>query len=191
MLYLHKTIIRDNLFYLRSNCNYKTLFLFVFEKKIPIKIIDPHVALVKMQSWCAYQERAQQDARDKLYELGMWPEAVENIIAQLIQDNFLNEERFACSFARGKFTIKKWGRIKIKQELKQKRVGDYCLKKAMKEIDENEYIETLKKIMESKRKLIKEPNKIKLQYKLMNYALSKGYEKDLVFDVLNNHQEEI
>jgi len=160
----------------------------MIEKKASIKITDPHLALVKMQGWCAYQERSQQDARDKLYELGMWTEAVENIIVQLIQDNFLNEERFACSFARGKFNIKKWGRIKIKQELKQKRVGDYCLKKAMKEIDETEYIQTLKKLIETKRKLIKETNKIKLKYKLMSYALSKGYEKDLIFDVLNGDE---
>ena len=158
----------------------------MFEKKAPLKITDPHLALVKMQSWCAYQERSQQDARDKLYDLGMCEEAVENIIAQLIQDNFLNEERFACSFARGKFTIKKWGRVKIKQELKQKRVGDYCLKKAMKEIDETEYIKALKKLIETKRKLINESNKIKIKYKLMSYALSKGYEKDLIFDVLMN-----
>jgi len=164
------------------------LSLFMIEKKASIKITDPHLALVKMQGWCAYQERSQQDARDKLYELGMWTEAVENIIVQLIQDNFLNEERFACSFARGKFNIKKWGRIKIKQELKQKRVGDYCLKKAMKEIDETEYIQTLKKLIETKRKLIKETNKIKLKYKLMSYALSKGYEKDLIFDVLNGDE---
>lgn len=162
----------------------------MFEKKPSTKITEPHLALIKMQSWCAYQERAQQDARDKLYELGMWPEAVENIIVQLIQDNFLNEERFACSFARGKFTIKKWGRIKIKQELKQKRVGDYCLKKAMLQIDDTEYLNTLKKLIESKRKLIKESNKIKLTYKLMNYAASKGYEKDLIFDVLNDKGEE-
>ena len=161
----------------------------MLEKKAPVKITDPHLALIKMQSWCAYQERSQQDARDKLYELGMWPEAVENIIVQLIQDNFLNEERFAMTFARGKFTIKKWGRIKIKQELKQKRVSDYCLKKALAQIDETEYINTLKKIIDSKSKLIKEPNKLKFQYKLMNYALSKGYEKDLVFDVLNNNEE--
>jgi regulatory protein len=161
----------------------------VLENKTAIKITDPHMALMKMQSWCAYQERCQQDARNKLYELGMWTEAVENIIVQLIEDNFLNEERFAMTFARGKFSIKKWGRIKIKQELKQKRVSDYCLKKALQQIDETEYMNTLKKIMESKRKLIKEPNKIKLQYKLMNYALSKGYEKDLVFDVLNNKEE--
>jgi len=161
----------------------------VFEKKAPVKITDPHLALVKMQSWCAYQERSQQEARDKLYDLGMWTDAVENIISQLIQDNFLNEERFAMAFAHGKFTIKKWGRIKIKQELKQKRVSDYCLKKALKQIDEDEYIKTLKKLIEIKRKLIKEPNKIKLQYKLMNYALSKGYEKDVVFEVLNSKED--
>jgi len=161
----------------------------VFEKKPAIKITDPHLALMKMQSWCAYQERCQQDARTKLYELGLWPEAVENIIVKLIEDNFLNEERFATAFARGKFTIKKWGRIKIKQELKQKRVGDYCLKKAMQQIDETEYMATLTKLIDSKRNLIKEKNPIKLNYKLMNYVLSKGYEKDLVFDILNNKED--
>lgn len=160
----------------------------MFEKKQITKITDPHLGLMKMQSWCAYQERCQQDARNKLYELGLRPEAVENIIVKLLEDNFLNEERFATSYARGKFTIKKWGRIKIKQELKQKRVGDYCLKKAMLQIDETEYIATLKRLMENKRKLIKEKSPIKLNYKLMNYALSKGYEKDLVFDVLNGRE---
>ncbi len=157
----------------------------MLQKKEKLKITDPHLALVKMQNWCAYQERSQQDARDKLYELGLWPEAVENIIVKLIEDNFLNEERFATSFARGKFNIKKWGRIKIKQELKQKRIGDYCLKKAMQQIDEHDYMITLKKLIEAKRKLVKEKNPVKLKYKLMSYALSKGYEKDLVFDVLN------
>jgi regulatory protein len=161
----------------------------VLEKKTTLKITDPHLALMKMQSWCAYQERCQQDARNKLYELGLWPEAVENIIVALIKDNFLNEERFAESFARGKFTIKKWGRIKIKQELKQKRVGDYCLKKAMLQINEDEYIKTLRRLIEVKQKLIHEKSPIKLKYKLMNYALSKGYEKDLVFDVLNDSGE--
>lgn len=156
------------------------------EKKAPVKITEPHLALIKMQSWCAYQERAQQEARDKLYELGMWQEAVENIISKLIEDNFLNEERFAMQFARGKFNIKKWGRIKIRMELKQRRISEYCLKKAMQQIDETEYMATLKKLIESKRKLTKEKNHIKLKYKLMSYALSKGYEKDLVFDVLND-----
>ena len=164
--------------------------MFVLRKKEIPKITDPQLALVKMQSWCAYQERCQQDTRDKLYELGLWPEAVENIIAKLIEDNFLNEERFATSFARGKFAIKKWGRIKIKQELKQKRVSDYCLKKAMKEIDEREYMLTLKKLIDAKRKLVKEKNPVKLKYKLASYALSKGYERDLVFEVFGSIEEQ-
>ncbi|MBC7695461.1 MAG: RecX family transcriptional regulator [Burkholderiales bacterium] len=159
------------------------------EIKTPLKLTDPYLALMKLQSWCAYQERCQQDVRNKLYELGMWEEAVENIIVKLIEDNFLNEERFAMAFARGKFNIKKWGRVKIKQELKQKRVSEYCLKKALQQIDEIVYLTTLKKIMEIKRKLIKEKSPIKLKFKLMNYALSKGYEKDLVFDVLNSEDK--
>ena len=157
----------------------------MFEKKQPIKITDPHLALIKMQSWCAYQERCQQDTRNKLYELGLWPEAVENIIVKLIEDNFINEERFAMQFAKGKFNIKKWGRIKIKQELKQKRVSDYCLKKALQQIDEEEYIAMLTKVIATKKRLITEKNPIKLKFKLATFAISKGYERDLIFDVLN------
>ncbi len=157
----------------------------MFEKKQPIKITDPHLALMKMQGWCAYQERCQHDARSKLYELGLWPEAVENIIVKLIEENFINEERFAIQFAKGKFNIKKWGRIKIKQELKQKRVSDYCLKKALLQIDEEEYIDTLTKVIATKKRLTTEKNPIKLKFKLANYAISRGYERDLIFDVLN------
>ena len=154
--------------------------------KPPLKITDPHLALIKMQSWCAYQERSQHDARQKLYELGLWQEAVENIIVQLIQDNFLNEERFAMLFAQGKFNIKKWGRIKIKQELKQKRISEYCLKKALQQIDADEYLNTLKKIIEKKRNTLTEKNPFKLKQKLYSYAASKGYESDLILDVLKD-----
>lgn len=161
----------------------------MFEKKEKQKITDPYLALIKMQGWCAYQERAQQEARDKLYELGLWPEGVENIISKLIEDNFLNEERFAMQFARGKFNIKKWGRIKIRMELKHRRISEYCLKKAMQQIDETEYLNTLKKLIDAKRNLIKEKNAVKIKLKLMSYAISKGYEKDLIFDVLNNKED--
>lgn len=156
----------------------------MFEKKAPLKITNPDIALVKMQNWCAYQERCQQETRDKLYEFGLWPEAVENIIAKLIEDNFLNEERFACSFARGKFNIKKWGKIKIKQELKQRRINDYCIKKAMKEIDDDDYYIALKKLLTQKKSLVKESNPIKLKFKLATYAMGKGYEQDLIFMAL-------
>lgn len=160
------------------------------EKKEKQKITEPHLALIKLQSWCAYQERSQQEVRDKLYGLGLWPEAVENIIAKLIEDNFLNEERFAMAFAHGKFAIKKWGKVKIRMELKQKRVSDYCLKKALAQIDDTEYLDTLKKLIATKRRSIHEKNPLKLKYKLASYALSKGYEKDLVFDVLGGEDEE-
>lgn len=156
----------------------------MFEKKAPLKITNPDIALVKMQNWCAYQERCQQETRDKLYEFGLWPEAVENIIAKLIEDNFLNEERFACSFARGKFNIKKWGKIKIKQELKQRRINDYCIKKAMKEIDDDDYYIVLKKLLTQKKSLVKESNPIKLKFKLATYAMGKGFEQDLIFMAL-------
>ena len=158
----------------------------MFEQPAKPKITDPHVALIKMQSWCAYQERSQHDARQKLYELGLWQEAVENIIVLLIQDNFLNEERFATQFAKGKFNIKKWGRIKIKQELKKKRMSDYCLKIALKQIDEEEYIITLKKIIEIKERTLTEKHPLKRKQKLYAYAVSKGYESDLIFDVLKD-----
>jgi len=159
--------------------------LSVFEKKEKPKITDVNVALAKMQSWCAYQERCQQDARDKLYEFGLWPDAVEGIISKLIEDNFINEERFAMQFAHGKFAIKKWGRVKIKIELKQKRVSDYCIKKALQQIDGDEYIKSLEKILQTKQKTLTEKNPVKRKFKLVSFALSKGYERDLVFDVLN------
>jgi len=93
-----------------------------------IKITDEKVALAKAEHFCAYQERAQQEVRDKLYEWGLWPDAVERIISQLIEGNFLNEERFARIYAKSKFNQKVWGRIKIKQGLKLKRVPDVLIK---------------------------------------------------------------
>jgi regulatory protein len=150
-----------------------------------IKITDEALALEKMKSWCAYQERCQQEARNKLYEYGLWPEAVENIISVLISENFINEERFAKLYAGGKFRIKKWGRLKIKSALKQKKITDYCIKKAMAEIDEKDYIKTLEKLIALKGKQLKETSKIKKNYKLLQYAYGRGYEQDLISDILN------
>ena len=100
------------------------------------KITDETVALAKAEHYCAYQERSQQEVRDRLYEWGLWPEAVENTIIKLIADNFLNEERFANAYTKGKFNQKGWGRIKIKQGLKFKNVPDVLIKKALKLIEE-------------------------------------------------------
>ena len=155
-----------------------------------IKITDVKVALRKAESYCAYQERAQQEVRDKLYEWGLWPDAVEDIIVKLITGNFVNEERFAKAFAGGKFRIKHWGRVKIKIELKKRKISDYCIKVAMKEIDEKEYIKTLKKII-TLRQAQGDKKKVKGRYaeelkkqKIVQYCLSKGFERDIVMDYL-------
>lgn len=154
------------------------------KEKTP-KIFDEKTALEKIKNWCAYQERCQQEARNKLYEYGLWPEAVENIISILISENFINEERFARIFAGGKFRIKKWGRVKIKLALKQKKITDYCIKKAMSEINEEEYISTLQKLIAIKSKQLKETSKIKKNFKLLQYAYGKGYEQDIIGEILN------
>lgn len=148
---------------------------------------DKKTALQKMGHWCAYQERSQQEARDKLYEWQMKPAEVEEIISTLITDNFLNEERFALAYVSGKFKLKKWGKIKIKQGLKLKRVPEQLIKKALNGIDGNEYLETLRHLLEKKQQTEKEKNAVKRQFKLVNYLHGKGYEKDLIFLLLNNN----
>jgi len=155
-----------------------------FEDKKPKKKLTPNQATIKAQNSCAYQERCQQEMRDKLYEWGLHTNEVENIIANLISDNFLNEERFAKAFAGGKFRIKKWGRVKIKIELKRKKISDYCIKKGMQEIDDKDYIKTLRDILTKK---LKENPKGKQQirnYKAAQYAMSRGFESDLIWDIL-------
>jgi regulatory protein len=138
----------------------------------------------RIENWCAYRERAQQETRNKLYEYGLPESDVEQIISELIGNNFLNEERFAIAFAGGKFRIKKWGKIKIKAELRARKVSEYCISKALKQIPDNEYFTTLEKVILKKTKQIKEPNKIKRHYKLIQYVTSRGFEKDLIMDVL-------
>ncbi len=145
---------------------------------------DIKTALQKAANWCAYQERSQQEVRDKLYEWQMKPFEVEEIISSLISENFLNEERFAFAYVSGKFKIKKWGKIKIKQGLKSKRVPELIIKKALNSIDGDEYFETLQQLLEKKQQTEKEKNTIKRQFKLLNYLHSKGYEKDLIFTLL-------
>ena len=114
------------------------------------KIHSAQEALKKACKYCAYQERSQQEVRDKLYELGLHKKDVELIISQLVTEGFINEERFAIAYAGGKFRIKQWGRIKIKYELKKKQVSEYCIKKALQQIKEDEYHEVLKKLADEK-----------------------------------------
>jgi regulatory protein len=150
----------------------------------PKKIFTPSQAFKKAADFCVYQERCHQEVRDRLYLWGLHREDVENIIARLISDGYINEERFAKTFAGGKFRIKKWGRVKIKKELKLKKISDYCINKGLAEIDESEYIKTLNEIIYKKSKEIKEKNKFKKFSRLRSFALSKGYESELVWEVV-------
>lgn len=148
------------------------------------KLIDAKTARAKAEHYSAYQERSQQEVRDKLYEWGARSHDVENIISGLIEDNFINEERFAREYALGKFRQKAWGRAKIKQGLKFKRIPDVLIKKALNLIPTDEYVITLENILEKKARLLTEKNPFKRNYKLKQYAIGRGYESDLVADVL-------
>lgn len=141
-------------------------------------------AKAKAWAYCAYQERSQQQVRDKLYDYGLNPEEVESLIAELISENFINEERFAKAYAGGKFRVKKWGRHKIRQGLKQHRVSDYCLRKGMSEIDPDDYFETLQELLRKKKEILHEKDPYALKNKLARYAIGKGYEQDIVWDAM-------
>lgn len=153
------------------------------------KVYTQKQALIKAESYCAYQERCQQEVRDKLYSWGLHEIQVENVIAELIASNFINEERFAKAYAGGKFRIKKWGRVKISIELKRRKISAYCIKKGLAEIEEEEYIKTLQKVAEVKIKATKERDSKKKKYKVMNYLLSRGFENDLVVEVVGTKEK--
>jgi regulatory protein len=149
------------------------------------RISDPHLAYLKARNYCAFQERSQQEVRNKLFE---WADSIEDILVKLIDTNFLNEERFAIQYAGGKFRIKKWGKIKIRQGLKLKGVSDYCIKKGLALIDMDDYKQTLDELLTQKSKTIKDKNKLKANYKLANYAVSRGFESELIWEVLKGEE---
>ncbi|QQL50950.1 regulatory protein RecX [Mucilaginibacter ginkgonis] len=156
------------------------------ESKPRKKIYSDAEALKKAEHYCAYQERSQQEVRDKLYEWGAYPNVIEQTISKLIDGNFLNEERFAKAYVHGKLHIKHWGRIKIKQGLKLKRVSEPLIKKALLSIDLDEYEKILRNLLEKKKRSINEKEGYKLNYKLIQYAQSRGFESDLVRQVLQS-----
>lgn len=146
------------------------------------KTLTPNQAKLRAESYCAYQERSQQEVRDKLYNWGLHLEDVEQIISDLISSNFLNEERFAKAFVLGKFRIKGWGKIKIQQHLKAKRVSVPLIKIALQQIDLDDYEQKLKDLIQ--RKVGDKLSQLSLteRAKLVRYLQSKGYENSLIFE---------
>lgn len=136
----------------------------------------------KMAHYCAYQDRCHWEVENKMREFNLIPEAWDLIMIELIQQNFLNEERFARSFARGKFNQKKWGKMKIRQALRQKRVPEKLIELGLTEIDEAMYLETLEELFLKKEKeLSQEKDSFKKQTKIRNYLLQKGFESELIY----------
>ncbi len=138
----------------------------------------------RIELYCAYQERCQQEVRNKLYDLGGYSREVEQLIGDMITQGFLNEERFAIAWAGGKFRIKQWGRVKIIGGLKQKQISPYCIKKALEQIDEDDYWNTLLQILSKKDKQYQKAGPAKKQ-SLARFAMSKGFESNLVWKALN------
>lgn len=141
-------------------------------------------ATKKIESYCAYQDRCHKEVVSKLKDMGMIPIAIDTIIAQLIEDRFLNEERFAKSFARGKFKIKKWGKNRIVRELKFRDISKYNITTALKEIEPEVYLTTLDNLAKKRLDQITETNTQKRRKKLADYLLYRGWESHLVYEKL-------
>lgn len=142
-------------------------------------ILEQTLAAIK--HYCAYQERCHWEVRNKLIQLECYGEDLEEAIGVLIQENYLNEERYAHAFAGGKFRMQAWGKVKIRQQLKAKKVSDYCIKKGMQAINEAEYEQKLLALLERKKESLKsERSPWKKKQKVFQYLLQKGYELDLM-----------
>jgi len=142
-------------------------------------------ALQKLKHYCGYQERCHSEVKEKLYSLGLWQTQVEELISRLIEENYLNEERFARQYAGGKFRMKHWGKIKITYELKKKGISPYNIKKGLSDIDPEQYDTVFQKLSEEKfDSLSNEKNIFVKKRKLQDYLLQKGYERDLINDVV-------
>ncbi len=146
---------------------------------------SPEEILQAIQHYCAYQERSQQEVRDKLYSMGLHRNDVEKTIADLITKGFINEERFARAFAGGKFRINGWGKIKIRNALIHKKVSPQCINLGLDGIDERDYSASLKKILSQKLNTGMEKNILLKKNKAARFALSRGFEPELVWEVLN------
>ncbi|RYY62640.1 MAG: RecX family transcriptional regulator [Chitinophagaceae bacterium] len=149
------------------------------------KTLTPEQALQKLRQYCGYQERSHHEVQQKLYDLGVWKQDHDSIIATLIEQDYLNEERFVKAYAGGRFRMKHWGRIKIRYELKQKKISDYLLKKAMAEIPEEDYRKVMEKLVTDKYDSLGSDQYIVRQKKTIDYMTGKGYETNLVIPFLN------
>ncbi|KAF2335533.1 regulatory protein RecX [Flavobacterium daemonense] len=145
-------------------------------------ICTPKEALQKLEHFCAYQERCHDEVVSKLYSLKMTADEIDSIVVQLIEGNFLNETRFACSFAGGKHRMKSWGKIRITNELKLRNISSTNINLALKEISAEEYEITFNELSEKCWNSIQEKNLLKKRKKFCDYLLRRGYESNFVYE---------
>lgn len=145
-----------------------------------IKRLTKEQALPKIRHYCTYQERSHREVKEKLYGFGLYKTDVEELMARLIEEDYLNEERFAIQYAGGKFRMKHWGKVKIQMGLKERKISTYCIKKAMAAIDAADYEKTLRQLSEKKWESLKGEQYISREGKTRNYLLQKGYESAMV-----------
>jgi regulatory protein len=141
-------------------------------------------AWAKIQHYCAYQERSHREVKEKLYTYGLYKNEVEELLVRCISEGFLNEERFARSFAGGKFRVKKWGRLKIENELKQHGLSKNCIARGLKELNPDDYTKTLRTLLAKKIAASQAPDTYSLKNKVARFAIGKGYESELVWSLL-------
>jgi regulatory protein len=158
----------------------------VWKEKKDTKVYDLKEARLKIEHYCAYQERSHKQVQEKLKLFGLKQEVADELVIDLIQGNFLNEARFASAFARGRFNIKGWGRIKIKQYLKMHQVSEYNIKSALKEIPDKDYFDKFDGIASKKWKTLKGENTINKKQKFLRFVHSRGFESQMAYDFLRN-----
>lgn len=145
--------------------------------------------LEKLKRYCAYQERCHEEVRTKLLSLKVYGAELEEVMSKLIEEDFLNEERYAKAFAGGKFRMLKWGRDKITWELKKRKISNYCIQKGLHEIDDKEYISVMQKLTASALKKYKSKNPFETKNRTAKFLISKGFEAKLVWKTLGNSEE--
>ena len=147
-------------------------------------------AFLKTASYCAYQERCESEVRTKLMKLGIRGTDIQEVMELLMEENFLNEQRFAIAFASGKFRVKKWGKMKIAQGLMQKGVNDECIHQGLLVIDDEEYYDTLYRLLQKKWDTLSDIDNFKKKGKVVNYGISKGFEPNVIWDIMRELEYE-
>ncbi len=138
----------------------------------------------QMRKFCGYRDRCHSAVRAKLLKLRVYGDDLETVMSELIREDYLNEERFATSFARGKFRINYWGRNRIRMELKRRRVSDYCLQRGLEEIDEEEYLAYIDRVVEGR---ITDAGDWATRKKTHDFLARKGYESSIALERLNKY----